>query len=179
MKINIRGKNLKITDAMYEYAESKFNKLSKYFKENSEVNANLLFKIDGIKQKLEITIPLKNITLRVEESGEDFYATIDTALDKLERSIIKNKTRIESKKMKEKYDFSFEQIDTSDYEYTENKEEIVKRKHLELKPMDDEEAILQMELLGHDFYVFKNIDTNKICVLYKRKNNGYGLIEEE
>ena len=104
MKLNIRGKNLKITSAMNEYAESKFEKLGRYFKEDEEVVANLLFKIDGVKQKLEVTIPLKNLTLRVEEVGEDFYAAVDTALDKLERSIIKNKTRIESKKMKAKYE---------------------------------------------------------------------------
>lgn len=179
MKLNVRGKNLKITEAMNEYAEGKFKKLSKYFKDDEEITANLLFKIYGVKQKLEITIPLKNITLRVEEVGEDFYATIDTALDKLERSIIKNKTRLESKKMKAKYDFSFEQLEMETLSLEENKDKIVKRKQVELKPMDEEEAILQMELLGHDFYVFKNTDNGKTCVLYRRKNNDYGLIEEE
>lgn len=179
MKLKIRGKNLKITDAMNEYAESKFEKLSRYFKEDDDTVANLLFKIDGLKQKLEITIPLKNLTLRVEEVGEDFYATIDTALDKLERSIIKNKTRLESKKMKTKYNFSFEQLELDDLNYEENKNKIVKRKKIELKPMDEDEAILQMELLGHDFYVFNNVDSGKICVLYRRKNNDYGLIVGE
>lgn len=179
MKLNIRGKNLKITSAMNEYAESKFEKLGRYFKEDEEVVANLLFKIDGVKQKLEVTIPLKNLTLRVEEFGEDFYAAVDTALDKLERSIIKNKTRIESKKMKAKYDFSFEQLEMNDIYLEENKNKIVKRKQVELKPMDEDEAILQMELLGHQFYLFKNIDTSKEAVVYKRKNGGYGLIESE
>ena len=88
MKLNIRGKDMKITEAMKNYADEKFTKLEKYLKDGEDIKAKLLFKIDGIYQKLEVTIPLKNITLRVEEKGKDFYACIDTALDKLERSII-------------------------------------------------------------------------------------------
>ncbi len=179
MKINIRGEKIKITSAMKDYAKAKLEKLSKYFKQQEEITAYLLFKINGPRQKLEMTIPLKNCTLRVEEIGEDFYATIDTAIDKLERQIIKNKTRIESKKMKEKFGFSIEQLEMIDDLKNNNKNKIVKRKKIELKPMDEEEAILQMELLGHDFYIFKNIDTNKMSILYRRKLNGYGLIEEE
>lgn len=179
MKLIIRGKNLKITEAMNKYAEEKLSKLDRYFKNNDNLTANLLFKIDGVKQKIEITILLNNLTLRVEEFGEDFYAAVDTALDKLERSIIKNKTRIESKKMKAKTDFSFEELDKEKVIDNNNNGNIVKRKQVELKPMDEEEAILQMELIDHDFYVFKNKDNNKTCVLYRRKNGDYGLIEEE
>ena len=94
--------------------------------------------------------------------------------DKLERQIRKNKTRLNSKR-KEKVDFvlDFEE------DVEENKNQIIKRKTVELKPMDEEEAILQMELLNHDFYMFKDIDTDKVSVIYKRKNNGYGIIEQE
>lgn len=176
MNIYIRGEKLEITDAMKSYAKEKLERLSKYVKD-SDVNANLLFKINGIKQKLEVTIPLKNFTLRVEEVGDDFYAVVDTAVDKLERQIRKNKTRLENKQTKSKVDFDFMSFDEKD---EENANKIVRRKQVELKPMDEEEAILQMELLGHDFYVFKNIDKDgKISVLYRRKNNDYGLIEEE
>ena len=176
MNINIRGEKLEITDAMKSYAKEKLERLSKYVKD-SDVNANLLFKINGVKQKLEVTIPLKNFTLRVEEVGNDFYAVVDTAVDKLERQIRKNKTRLENKQTKSKVDFDFMSFDEKD---EENSNKIVRRKEVELKPMDEEEAILQMELLGHDFYVFKNIDKDgKISVLYRRKNNDYGLIEEE
>lgn len=180
MKLNIRGKDMKITEAMKNYADEKFTKLEKYLKDGEDIKAKLLFKIDGINQKLEVTIPLKNITLRVEEKGKDFYSCIDTALDKLERSIIKNKKRLESKKMKAKYGFEFEKLDllTKNIE-EDNTNKIVKKKSVELKPMDFDEAILQMELLGHDFYVFKDEKTNKTCVLYKRKEQGYGIIEEE
>lgn len=176
MNIYIRGEKLEITDAMKSYAKEKLERLSKYVKD-SDVNANLLFKINGIKQKLEVTIPLKNFTLRVEEVGDDFYAVVDTAVDKLERQIRKNKTRLENKQTKSKVDFDFMSFDEKD---EENANKIVRRKQVELKPMDEEEAILQMELLGHDFYVFKNIDKDgKISVLYRRKNNDYGIIEEE
>lgn len=176
MNIYIRGEKLEITDAMKSYAKEKLERLSKYVKD-SDVNANLLFKINGIKQKLEVTIPLKSFTLRVEEVGDDFYAVVDTAVDKLERQIRKNKTRLENKQVKSRIDFDFMSFDEKD---EENANKIVRRKQVELKPMDEEEAILQMELLGHDFYVFKNIDKDgKISVLYRRKNNDYGLIEEE
>ena len=176
MNINIRGEKLEITDAMKNYAEEKFERLSKYLDNQENITGNLLFRVNGPKQKLEVTIPLKNFTLRVEEEGGDFYATVDVALDKLQRQIVKNKTRLESKKIKAKKDFIFNAIEDAE---EENENKIVKRKHIELKPMNEEEAILQMELLDHDFYVFKDIDTNKVAVLYKRKNNGYGLIEEE
>ncbi len=176
MNINIRGEKLEITDAMKDYAEEKFERLSRYLDNQENVVGNLLFKINGPKQKLEVTIPLRNFTLRVEENGEDFYATVDTAIDKLQRQIIKNKTKLESKKFKDKKDFVLENFDDIE---EENQNKIVKRKYIELKPMDEDEAILQMELLDHDFYLFKNIETDKVAVLYKRKNNDYGLIEEE
>ena len=98
MNLKIRGEKLEITNAMKEYASNKINKLSKYLEQQEQIQSNILFKKQGVKQKVEITIPLKKYTLRVEETGEDFYATIDTAIDKLERQIIKNKTRINSKK---------------------------------------------------------------------------------
>lgn len=175
MKINIRGEKSEITKAMKGYAEEKVQKLEKYLEKFDEVTCSILFKVRGPKQKIEITIPLSNCTLRVEEEGQDFYAAIDTSIDKLERQIIKNKTRLNNKRNKTKQDFilEFEEIEE------ENKDKIEKRKIVELKPMDEEEAILQMELLNHDFYMFKNMDTDKMAVIYKRKNKGYGIIEEE
>lgn len=176
MKLNIRGEKTEITDSMKKYAEEKIEKLDKYLENSEEVNGTLLFKISGPKQKIEITIPLKNITLRIEEEAKDFYAAIDTSIDKLERQIIKNKTKLESKKNKTKQDFI---LDFDINETEENTNKIIKRKRIELKPMDEEEAILQMELLNHDFYMFKNTETDKIAVLYRRKANDYGLIEED
>ena len=173
MKINIRGEKMNITEAMKEYAEEKLQKLNKYIEDSNEITGTILFKVYGPKQKIEVTIPLKNCTLRVEEEGQDFYAIIDTSIDKLERQIKKNKTRLANKRNKSKIDFI---LDFEPEEENENK--IIKRKQVELKPMDEEEAILQMELLGHDFYMFKNIETNKMSVVYKRKHGDYGVIEE-
>ena len=172
MEIYIRGEKVEITDSMKEYAMEKFNKLNKYLKDE-ELIVNALFKLRGPKQKIEVTIPLKTVTLRVEEEGQDFYATVDTALDKLERQIRKNKTRLERNKVVDKIDMSY-------FEETDDEEEqkIVKRKKIEVKPMDEEEAILEMELLGHDFFFFKNTDTGKTAVIYKRKDGAYGIIDE-
>ena len=176
MKLNIRGEKTEITASMKQYAEEKMQKLDKYLENSEEVSGTILFKVYGPKQKIEVTIPLKNYTLRVEEEGEDFYAVVDTSIDKLERQIRKNKTRINNKKKPSKVDFILD-FDLDDNE--ENKNKIVKRKAVELKPMDEEEAILQMELLNHDFYMFKNIDTDKLAVIYKRKHDDYGIIEQE
>ena len=173
MKISIRGEKTNITAAMKSYAEEKMQKLNKYIENSDEITGTILFKVYGPKQQIEVTIPLKNCTLRVEEEGLDFYAIIDTSIDKLERQIIKNKTRISKNRNKSKLDFVL------DFEpEEENESKIVKRKNIELKPMDEEEAILQMELLNHDFYMFKNTETNKMAVIYKRKHGDYGIIEE-
>lgn len=173
MELNIRGEKTNITEAMKQYAEEKIQKLNKYLEDSETITGTLLFKVYGPKQIIEVTIPLKNCTLRVEEEGHDFYAIIDTGIDKLERQIKKNKTRLSNRKNKTKSDFILE-FEPEE----ENKDKIVKRKSIELKPMDEEEAILQMELLNHDFYMFKNTDTDKIAVVYKRKHGDYGIIEE-
>ena len=173
MKLNIRGEKTNIPEAMKTYAEEKIQKLNKYIENNEEITGTILFKVYGPKQKIEVTIPLKNYTLRVEEEGQDFYAVIDTSIDKLERQIIKNKTRLSNKRNKGKIDLIL------DFEpEEENHNKIVKRKQVELKPMDEEEAILQMELINHDFYMFKNTETDKMAVVYRRKHGDYGIIEE-
>ena len=176
MKYNIRGDKMLITDAIKDYTETKLGRLEKYFKDD-DITANVLAKVRGNSQIVEVTIPTSKFILRSEEENEDLYAAIDLVTDKLERQIRKNKTRLENKQVKSKVDFDFMSFDEKD---EENANKIVRRKQVELKPMDEEEAILQMELLGHDFYVFKNIDKDgKISVLYRRKNNDYGIIEEE
>ena len=177
MKLNIRGEKTKITASMKSYAEEKMQKLDKYLENSDDVTGTILFKVYGPKQIIEVTIPLKNYTLRIEEEGEDFYAIVDTSVDKLERQIIKNKKRINNKKRPSRADFVLDFIESDDVE--ENKNKIVKRKTVELKPMDEEEAILQMELLGHQFYMYKDVDTNKPAVVYKRNDGNYGVIESE
>lgn len=173
MKFNVRGDKLVVTDAIKDYIETKIGKLDKYFKENS-ITANILLKIRGNAQIIEVTIPTDNFILRSEEENEDMYAAIDLVLDKLERQIRKNKTKINKRNNSNKFkEFNF------DFEIMEEEEEdskVVKRKHIEMKPMDEEEAILEMELLGHSFFLYKDMYSNDVCVVYKRKDGNYGVI---
>lgn len=173
MKYNIRGDKMAITEAIKDYTETKLGRLDKYFKDD-DITANVLARVRGNSQIVEVTIPTSKFILRSEEENEDLYAAIDLVTDKLERQIRKNKTRL-NRNIKEvpkefNFDYDFKDEEVSD-------EKIVKRKSIEMKPMDEEEAILEMELLGHSFFVYKDMDTNSICVLYKRKDGDYGLIE--
>lgn len=175
MEIIIRGDKIKVTDAMKNYIEEKIGKLDKYIEDNGNVRATVVVKVKNHSQIVEVTIPLKSFILRSEEAQDDFYAAVDKAVDKLERQIRKNKTRLMSKQVKT-IDFSFESFDSED---DDDDEKIIKRKKVEVKPMNEEEAIIQMELLNHQFYMYKDSETNKPAVVYKRKDNGYGIIESE
>jgi len=169
MKYIIRGDN---TEAIKDYIQEKLDKLNKYFN-NEDIVANVLTKKEGRNQKIEVTIPTDDFTLRNETVNEDLYAAIDSVIDKLERQIRKNKEKINKKRNRRVID-DFE-VSLEDEFYEEEK--IVKRKKLELKPIDEEEAIIEMEMLGHTFFVFKDVETDKICILYKRKSGNYGIIE--
>lgn len=178
MEIVIHGDKIKVTEAMSDYINKKMEKLEKYLKNNDDIRANVIVRVRNNNQIVEITIPLKSFILRSEESKEDFYAAVDKAVEKLERQIRKNKTRLTAKKVKNVYEFDFSDITTEEEDDTD-KNNILKRKKIEIKPMDEEEAILQMELLGHQFYVYKDSNTDKVCVVYKRKDGNYGVIESE
>ena len=176
MKYNIRGDKLEVTDALAGYVESKLDRLNKYFKED-EILANVLLKVRGNDQIIEVTIPTYKFILRSEESDKDLYAAIDLVTDKLERQIRKNKTRLNKQNFDNKFkEFNFD-YEVKDEEESSENEVIVKRKKLEMKPMDEEEAILEMNLLGHEFFVYKDMHTDNINVLYRRKDGNYGLIE--
>lgn len=174
MKIIIHGNKVKITDAMEKYIEEKIGKLDKYLGNPESVTANVLVKVKGKNQTVEVTIPVKSFILRAEETHNDLYAAIDLVSEKLERQIRKNKTRMNKKVNKDLIDFIV------DFDVEENEKEkgkIVKRKVIETKPMNEEEAILQMNLLGHSFFVFENVETGVVSILYKRNDEDYGLIE--
>ena len=174
MKFNIRGSKDILDESVKNYIETKIGKLDKYFENPDEITANILVKESGIKETIEVTIPIKKAILRAEDSNKDIYAAIDLVLEKLERQIRKNKTKIKHKTNKETIDVFI------DFEITEeevNNNKIIKRKKVENKPMDEEEAILQMDLLGHDFFIFKNISTDNVAVVYRRKDGDYGIIE--
>jgi putative sigma-54 modulation protein len=176
MKLNIRGEKVTVTPAMKTYITEKLSKMDKYFENPEDINANVLVRIKGLEQIIEVTALTKRFTLRAEESNEDFYAAVDLVVAKLERQIRKNKERLNNKyKNVEKLEFNFSYDEEPDEEET-NSSTIVKRKNISMKPMDEEEAMLQIELLNHDFFVFKNIDEECVSVLYKRKDGNYGII---
>ena len=175
MEFIIRGDKLKITDAMNDYIEEKLGKLEKYLKNSDDVRVNVIVKVKNHEQRVEITIPLKTYILRSEETKDDFYAAVDKAVDKLERQIRKNKTRMMSKQVKTNIDFDMSIIEPE----KEEDSKIMKRKVVDVKPMNEEEAILQMELLGHQFYMYKDSESEKIAVIYKRTDGNYGILEAE
>ena len=174
MEFLIRGEKIKVTDSIKNYIEEKLGRLNKYFDAPDSIKATALIKVKDNEEIIEVTIPTTKFTLRAEEKNKDLYAAIDLVTDKLERQIRKNKTRIMSKNTKT-YGFSLSEIEDSE----EQEEKIIKRKKIEVKPMDEEEAIIQMELLNHQFYMYKDSETGTYAVVYKRKDGGYGIIESE
>ena len=180
MNFNIRGENIEVTPAIREYVEKKVGKLERYFTESPNANVNVNLKTYQDKtSKVEITIPMQGIVLRAEEQHADMYAGIDLITDKLERQIRKHKTKV-NRKAREKGFVEFFSNVTEETTLTNDEEfEVVRQKSFDLKPMDAEEAILQMNMLGHAFYVFTNAETNRMNVVYKRKDGKYGLIEAQ
>lgn len=175
MEIIIRGDKIKITEAMKDYLKEKLGKLEKYLENSEETRVTVVVKVRNIDQIVEITIPLKTLVLRSEETQDDFYKAVDKTIDKLERQIRKNKTKI-SKHNKINNNFKLASIEE---EEEENKDKIIRRKTVSVKPMSEEEAILQLELLDHTFYMYIDSDTNKVSVVYKRKNGDYGVMTAE
>ena len=173
MEIIIRGNKVDITESMKEYVKEKLSKLDKYYTDT--LKATVLVKIRNYTQKVEVTIPLKTLILRAEEEASDFYSAVDLVVNKLERQIRKNKTKLKKKEKSGIKEFNFEEI----IDLPEEEEREIKRKKIEIKPMNLEEAILQMELLGHSFYMYKDSDLDNVILVYKRKNGGYGVIETE
>ncbi|MDF1507861.1 ribosome-associated translation inhibitor RaiA [Robertmurraya sp. DFI.2.37] len=184
MNFNVRGENIEVTPAIREYVEKKIAKLERYFTETPEANVHVNLKTYNDKRsKVEVTIPMQSLVLRAEEIHDDMYAAIDLITDKLERQIRKHKTKV-NRKFREKGGVntlfaSFEEPDAPVTEEEQEELEVVRQKSFDLKPMDSEEAILQMNMLGHNFYVFTNAETNLTNVVYKRKDGRYGLIEAQ
>lgn len=174
MKYNIRGDKLTVTKSIKNYIEEKLSKLNKYYENHDEIECKVLIKSKNNLDTIEVTIPLNKFILRAETSDKDLYSAIDLVVDKLEGQIRKNKTKL--KKKYEKNSVAEMNFDFDISDISEDDLQIIKRKDIDTKPMDEEEAILQMQLLNHDFFVFKNIDEECVSVIYKRKDNKYGII---
>ncbi|MDR1700159.1 MAG: ribosome-associated translation inhibitor RaiA [Lachnoclostridium sp.] len=174
MNLVISGKNLDITEGLRTAVEEKIGKLERYFNDSTEVHVTL--SAEKLRQKIEITIPMKGNIIRAEESSSDMYVSIDLVEEVIERQLRKYKNKLASHKHAGVH-FNQEFLDE---EVSDDEEiKIIRSKKFAMKPMDIEEACVQMELLGHNFFVFRNAETDEVNVVYKRKGNTYGLIEPE
>lgn len=174
MKITVRGKNITITEGIEGKINQKLSKLDKYFMNADELEAKVLVRVYPRGQKIEVTIPAGNLLLRAEVVEDDLYAAIDNVVDKLEGQIRKYKTRLDRKSPDKKLAFNMASIVPLEIP---EEDVVVKTKTIHPKPMDLEEAIMQMELIGHTFFVYTDTETNQIAIVYKRHDGDYGLIE--
>jgi putative sigma-54 modulation protein len=174
MQLSVKGRNLEVTDALRSYAEEKLRRLTKYFE--NIVTANVVLALEKHRQIAEVTLRVRDLTIRAEESTEDLYSSIDLVVEKLERQILRYKERIATHATR---GASREERDASAASAAEAESRLVKTKRFAVKPAEVDEAIMQMDLLGHNFYVFRNARTDEVNVVYRRRDGHYGLIEPE
>lgn len=174
MRFTISGKNIDVTEGLKAAVTDKLGKLEKYFTPDTEIIVTL--SVEKERQKIEVTIPVKGNMIRSEQVSNDMYVSIDLVEEVIERQLKKYKKKLIDKKQSA-VSFNKEFIE-KDYD-TDDHIEIIRRKSFGMKPMYPEDACIQMELLGHNFFVFRNAESDEVCVVYKRKGNTYGLIEPE
>lgn len=188
LKYNVRGENIEVTQAIREYVEKKVGKIEKYFNDVPEASAHVNLKTYSDKTaKVEVTIPLPYVVLRAEETSPDLYGSVDLVVDKLERQMRKYKTKINRKNRRSQGVDApqptnpdlWADLDLDDSDDEDLSASIVRTKRLSLKPMGAEEAVLQMDMLGHNFFIFEDAETNGTSIVYKRKDGKYGLIETD
>ncbi|SFR73401.1 ribosome hibernation-promoting factor, HPF/YfiA family [Anaeromicropila populeti] len=174
MRYIISGKNIDVTEGLKSAIYDKIGKLEKYFAPDTEIHVTL--SVEKERQKIEVTIPMKGNIVRAEQVSSDMYVSIDLVEEIIERQLRKYKNKLlEQKQAAVNFNMSFVEEETTD----EEEIKIIRSKKFAMKPMDAEEACIQMELLGHSFFVFRNAETDEVNVVYKRKANTYGLIEPE
>lgn len=174
MAITVRGKNIEITPALKDYVVKRTSKITKYFHTLGEITAVLA--VEKGRHIIELTVPINGMILRGEEATADMYTSIDLVVDKIEKQIEKYKTKI-SRRLKAGV-FKGELVAATTPSETDELQ-VVRTKRFAVKPMDTEEAILQMNLINHDFYVFRDATTEEVNVVYRRKDGRYGLIEPD
>ena len=175
MKIIITGRNIELTEGLKNAVEDKLNKLEKYFTPDTDVYVTL--SVEKERQKVEVTIPMKGNIVRSEQVSNDMYVSIDLVEEVIERQLKKYRTKLIAKHQSAATAFKQEFLEEQSVEDEEI--QITRVKKFDMKPMYAEDACVQMELLGHDFFVFVNAETDQVNVVYKRKGNTYGLIEPE
>lgn len=175
MRIKITGRNMELTESLKKAVEDKLGKLEKYFTPDTDVYVTL--SVEKERQKVEVTIPMKGNYIRSEQVSSDMYVSIDLVEEVIERQLKKYRTKLITKQQNVTSVFKQEFLETVSEEDEEIK--IIRSKKISMKPMYPEDACVQMELLGHNFFVFINAETEAVNVVYKRKENTYGLIEPE
>jgi putative sigma-54 modulation protein len=168
MQIFLTGRNLEVTEALRRYAEEKVGRLQRYLERIT--SAHIVLSVEKYRQVAEVTLRVRDLTIRGEQSSEDLYASIDVVVEKLERQVQKYKGKIQAHAGRSGRP-------QGDLAPREEEPRVVKTKRFAIKPMSLDEAILQMDLLGHDFFVFRNAETDEVNVLYRRHEGNYGLIE--
>lgn len=180
MEYKVRGQNIEVTNALLDYVEKKLSRLERYFETPPTSSVNVTLSVTKDVHSIEVTIPLPGLLLRAEDRRKDMYTSIDGVVDKLERQIRKHKTKVNRK---------FRQVGVANHLFREQSPalvavgeddelEVVRMKRFTLKPMDIEEAILQMNMIGHSFFVFSNAESKEVNVVYRRNDGRYGLIEQ-
>ncbi len=177
MRINITGKNIELTDGIKTAVTDKLSKLDKYFADDTIANVTLSVEKD--RQKIEVTIPMKGSIIRSEQVSNDMYVSIDLVEEVIERQLQKYRHKLITKQQEPGKFFQDDYIDDDSDDDDSSQIKIQRTKHFGIKPMYPEDACVQMELLGHDFFVFRNAETDEVNVVYKRRGNTYGLIEPE
>lgn len=176
MKFIISGKNIEVTPGLRSTIEKKLGKLERYFTPETEIIVTLSVEKD--RQKIEVTIPVKGTIIRSEQVSSDMYVSIDLVEEVIERQLRKHKTKLVAKHHEES-PFTSKFLESEETDIPEDEVRIVRTKRFGIKPMFPEDACVQMDLLGHNFFVFCNAETDEVNVVYKRKDNSYGLIEPE
>jgi len=175
MNYIISGKNIDVTEGLKAAVYDKLGRLEKFFSEDTK--AQVTFSVEKERQKIEVTIPMKGHIIRAEQVSDDMYVSIDMVVEIIERQVVRYKKRIVDQEQDAAY-FQDSFLDEED-ESDDDEIQIIRSKRFAVKPMYPEDACVQMELLGHNFYVFRNAETDEVNVVYKRKGNTYGLIEPE
>ena len=174
MNYRISGKNIEVTEGLRTAVQDKLNKLEKYFTDETEIQVT--FSVEKDRQKIEVTIPVKGSVIRAEQVSDDMYVSIDLVEEVIERQVNRYKKKLVDQQPNAAF---FQKEFLEDDEADDEEIRIIRSKKFAVKPMDAEEACIQMELLGHNFFVFRNAETDEVNVVYKRKGNTYGLIEPE
>lgn len=176
MNYIISGKNIDVTDGLRAAVFDKLGRLEKFFSEDTK--AQVTFSVEKERQKIEVTIPMKGHIIRAEQVSDDMYVSIDMVVETIERQVVRYKKKIIDQNQDAAY-FQNAFIEDDDYDDEDDEIQIIRSKRFAVKPMYPEDACVQMELLGHNFYVFRNAETDEVNVVYKRKGSTYGLIEPE